>query len=122
MNKFNEVTKKIVLHDSQIISLKINNNGLMELELDFDEVWNKLISKDIKGLVFNSVYEISEFKIDRFNVISSVEATELEDYNKDFVIHDSLSTLKTLLINFELVAGGNLLIVCSDSVEYLYSR
>ncbi len=119
MKHFKDILKEIELHDSSLISLKLNGNGSMELEIDFDEVWNKSISKDIRGLLFNSVYEISEFKIDRLNILGAVEVTEIENYNKEFITNDIQSELKMLLINFEFVAGGNLLIVCSDSVEYL---
>ncbi len=119
MKHFKDILNEIELHDSSLISLKLSGDGSMELEIDFDEVWNESVSKYIRGLLFNSVYEISEFKIDRLNIIGTVEVTEIENYNKEFVTNDTLPELKTLLISFEFVAGGNLLIVCSDSVEYL---
>jgi hypothetical protein len=73
MNTIKKLLKTIELHDSTLNSLKMNIDGSLELDIDIDEVWNKNLSKEIKGVVFNSVFEITEFKMDRLNVIGSVE-------------------------------------------------
>lgn len=122
MNKISELIKQIELHDSSLYSLKTSWNGSVELEIDFDEVWNKSLPKNLKGLVFNSVYEISEFKIDRLNIIGSVEVTELNDYNKDFVTSDGVEFESTVAVEIEFVTGVNLLIICADSVDYLIQK
>lgn len=119
MTKISELIKQIELHDSSLYSLKTNWNGSVELEIDFDEVWNKALPENIKGLVFNSVYEISEFKIDRLNIIGSVEVTELNDYKKDFVTSGEVESESTVAVEIEFVTGASLLIICADSVDYL---
>ena len=75
MSEIREILKSIELHDSTLDSLTMNGDGSLELALDIDEVWNKELKVGIKGIVLKSVYEISDFKIDRLNIIGSIEGT-----------------------------------------------
>ena len=119
MPTIENIVNKIELHDSILNSLKVNGDGSLELDIDFDEVWNKDLGKNIKGIIFNSVFEISEFKIDRLNVIGSVEFETINGYNKEFVTNCEEESEAVVMVSMEFVAGGNLTIVCANSAEYL---
>jgi len=119
MYTIKELLKEIELHDSTLNSLKINIDGSLELDIDIDEVWNKNLGKEIKGVVFNSVFEISEFKMDRLNIIGSVETEEISDYNKEIVTHSGSAKLNIVMVSIEFVAGGSLSLVCEDTAGYL---
>jgi len=89
------------------------------LVIDIDEVWNKDLDKNIKGIVFSSVYEISDFKVDRMNIIGSIEIEDIDDYNTDFVTHNQDNLDSVVLVSIEFVAGGSLNIICSGTAGYL---
>ena len=114
-----EILKQIELHDSSIESVTINGNGSVEVVLDIDDVWNKELESSICGIRFQSVYEISEFKIDRLNVIGSIELEDIEGYNKEFVVHSENEPDIVTIVAIELVAGGSLTIVCSGVAEFM---
>ncbi len=97
----------------------MKGDGSTELVLDIDEVWNKEIDLNINGILFKSVYEITDFKIDRFNVIGSIEITDIEGYNREFVTHCENEPGIVTMVSIELVAGGSLNIICSGSAELL---
>lgn len=118
MKRIDELLAEVELHDSILNSLKISIDGSLELDIDIDEVWNKNLQKEIKGIVFHSVFEILEFKMDRLNIIGSIETIEANNYNKEFVVHDN-TTEKTIMVSIEFVAGGNLTLICEDTVSYL---
>ena len=119
MHTINELLKEIELHDSTLNSLKMNIDGSLELDIDIDEVWNKSLRKEIKGIVFSSVFEITEFKMDRLNIIGSVETEEVSYYNKEFITHSDSATKNIVMVSIEFVAGGILSLVCEDTVGYL---
>lgn len=119
MSHIREVLKQIELHDSAIESVVIKGNGAVELVLDIEEEWNKELDSSINGILFKSVYELSEFKIDRFNVIGSVEIKDISGYNKEFVTHADNEPEIVTMVSIELVAGGSLSIICSGLVEIL---
>ncbi|PHS62109.1 MAG: hypothetical protein COB09_15455 [Thalassobium sp.] len=119
MTEIRELLKTIELHDSTLDSLKINGDGSLELVIDIDEVWNKDLDKNIKGIVFSSVYEISDFKVDRMNIIGSIEIEDIDDYNTDFVTHNQDNLDSVVLVSIEFVAGGSLNIICSGTAGYL---
>lgn len=119
MSDIRELLKKIELHDSIIESVTIKGDGSVELILDIDEVWNKELSSNINGIRLKSVYEVSDFKIDRFNVIGSVEVENIEGYNKEFVTHSDNEPEIVAMVSIELVAGGSLNIICSGAAELM---
>ena len=119
MTEIRELLKSIELHDSALHSLTMNGDGSLELVIDIDDVWNKGLDKNIKGIVFKSVYEISEFKVDRLNIIGSVEIEEIDGYNTDFVIHNQDAPNSAVMVSIEFVAGGNLNVICSGAAGYL---
>jgi hypothetical protein len=119
MSNIREILKQIELHDSTLESVTIKGDGSVELVLDIDDVWNKKLNTKINGIQFNSVYEISDFKIDRFNVIGSVEVEDIEGYNKEFVTHSHDEPEIVIMVSIDFVAGGTLNIVCSGSAELL---
>ena len=116
MSNIREFLKQIELHDSTIESVMIKGDGSVELALDIDEVWNKDLDSSVNGIIFKSVYEVSEFKIDRLNIIGSIEVEDIEGYNKEFVTHSEDEPETVFMVAFELVAGGSLNIICSGSV------
>lgn len=122
MSDIREILKQIELHDSTIESVTMKGDGSVELVLDIDDAWNKGLDSDIKGLRFKSVYEISDFKIDRFNVIGSIEVEYIEGYNKEFVTHSENEPKIVTMVSIELVVGGSLNIICSGSAELLQCR
>ncbi len=119
MTEIRELLKTIELHDSTLDSLKMNGDGSLELIVDIDEVWNKDLDKNISGIVFSSVYEISDFKVDRMNIIGSIEIEDIDDYGTDFVIHNQDNLDSVVRVSIEFVAGGSLNIICSGSAGYL---
>lgn len=100
--------------------MKTDWDGAVELEIAIDHVWNKEVDRDIFGVKFESVYEIVHWKMDRMNVIGSVECTELDDYDLSFVVNNNgpIQT-KPILVDFEFVAGGQLTLVCANHIEFL---
>ena len=118
MKSIAELLAELCLHDSTLVSLNTDGNGIVDLAIDIDEVWNRDLDRSICGLRFKSVFEIMSFKIDRMNIIESVEFTDIEDYDTQFVV-DRLTPQKIVLVNFEFVAGGQLSLVCADDVEFL---
>lgn len=118
MNDIREILKQIELHDSAVDSVSVKGDGTLELVLDIDDVWNKELNANVNGILFNSVYEVSDFKVDRFNVIGSVEVEDIEDYDKQFVTNSSEESGVTM-VSIEFVAGGSLNIVCSGSAEFM---
>ncbi|MEJ2610706.1 MAG: hypothetical protein P8179_11625 [Candidatus Thiodiazotropha sp.] len=119
MGTIRDILKQIELHDSIIESMTIQGDGSLELALEIDEIWNKEQNSTINGIRFKSVYEISDFKIDRLNVIGDIEVKDIEGYNKEFVIHAENEPEKVTMVSITLVAGGCLNIICSDLVELL---
>ncbi len=119
MSEIREILKQVELHDSTIDSVTIKGDGSVELFLDIDDVWNKDIDSNIKGIRFVSVYEVSDFKIDRLNVIGSIEVEFIEGYNKEFVTHSNDESVEVIMVSFELVAGGSLNIICSGLAELI---
>lgn len=119
MSDIREILKQVELHDSTIESVTMKGDGSIELVLDIDEVWNKELNSNINGIRFKSVYEISDFKIDRFNVIGSIEVEDIEGYNKEFVTHSENEPEIVTMVSIELVAGGSLNIICSGAAELL---
>lgn len=107
------------LHDSTLLAMRTAWNGVVDLDIDIDEVWNKGLDPDICGIRFSSVFEIANFKIDRLNILGSVELKELEGYDTRFVVNASPITARIIRVDFEFVAGGRLSLVCADEVEYL---
>jgi hypothetical protein len=119
MTEIRELLKSIELHDSTLDSLKMNGDGSLELIVDIDEIWNKELDKNISGIVFSSVYEISDFKVDRMNIIGSIEIKDIDEYNTDFVIHNQDKPGSAVMVSIEFVVGGSLNIICSGAVDYL---
>jgi hypothetical protein len=119
MRDIRDILKEVELHDSSFLSLTMNGNGSLELVIDIDEVWNRELGSKIRGLLISSVYEISNFKIDRLNIIGSVDVQDISDYNKEFVTHKSCEDEKVVLLCIEFVAGGSLNIICSGKAAYL---
>lgn len=119
MRNIREILKQVELHDSSIESVTIKGDGSVELVLDIDYVWNKELDSNVNGIRFKSVYEISDFKIDRLNVIGSIEVEELDGYNKEFVTYSENESKIVTMIAFELVAGGSLNIICSGLAELM---
>jgi len=117
-----QLFKELEVHDSTLQSLKVDWDGAVNLTLDIDEVWNKGIDPNISGIRFPSVYEIVSFKIDRMNIIESVEYTDINDYDRKFVVHDTMTEKQLMMVDFNFVAGGRLSLVCSDAIEYLKSK
>ena len=119
MSNLREIFQKVELHDSVLESISIKGDGTVELFIDFDDVWNKKLESNVRGIVFDSVYEISDFKIDRFNVIGSVEVEDVQGYSKEFVTHDQNEPDTVTMIAIEFVAGGSLNIICSGSAQLI---
>ena len=119
MENIREILKQVELHDSTIESVLMKGNGSIELSLDIDSVWNKDLASKVTGILFNSVYEISDFKIDRFNVIGSIEVEDLENYNREFVTNCENEPEIVTMVSIELVAGGSLNIICSGLAELM---
>lgn len=119
MTEIRELLKSIELHDSTLDSLTMNGDGSLELVVDIDDVWNKELDKNVKGIVFESVYEISEFKLDRLNIMGSVEIEDIDGYNTDFVTHNPGIPNSAVMVSIEFVAGGSLNIICSGTAGYL---
>ena len=119
MRDIREILKELEIHDSTIDSVTINGDGSVELFLDIDDVWNKDIGSNITGIRFKSVYELSDFKIDRLNIIGSIEVEFIEGYNTEFVTHINDESEKVSMVSFELVAGGSLNIICSGLAEII---
>jgi hypothetical protein len=119
MSDIREILKEVELHDSTIDSVTVKGDGSVELFLDIDDVWNKDIGSNINGIRFKSVYEVSDFKIDRLNVIGSIEVEFIEGYNKEFVTHLNDEPENVSMVSFELVAGGSLNIICSGLAELI---
>ncbi|NES21364.1 MAG: hypothetical protein F6K41_21145 [Symploca sp. SIO3E6] len=107
------------LHDSCLMSTKINGDGSVLFEIDFDEVWNKQGIEKITVVKFKSVYEITGFKIDRLNIIGTVDYTVIDDYNCEFVVNNERKSL-VYIVYFEFVAGGELTMVCENSIAIIY--
>jgi hypothetical protein len=122
MSDIRAILKQIEFHDSTIESVLMKRDGTTELVLDIDEVWNKELDSNIYGILFKSVYEISDFKIDRFNVIGSIEIADVEGYNREFVTHCENEPAIVTMVSIEFVAGGSLNIICSGSAELLQSE
>ena len=114
-----EILQEIELHDASIESVTIKGDGTAELLLDIDDVWNGANASGIKGIWFHSVYEVSDFKIDRLNVIGSIEVEVIEGYNKEFVAHSDGEPEHVLMVSCKLAAGGSLNLICSGLVELL---
>jgi hypothetical protein len=119
MRDIRDILKEIELHDSGLLALTMNGNGSLELILDIDEVWNKELDSKVRGLLISSVYEISNFRIDRLNIIGSIDVQDVDDYNKEFLIHSDNEAEKAVLVCIEFVAGGSLNIICSGKADYL---
>ena len=119
MSHIREILKQIELHDSTIESVTMKSDGSVELSLDIDDVWNKDLDSNIKGILFESVYEISDFKIDRFNVIGSIEIEDIDGYNKEFVTSAENEPEIVTMVSIALVAGGSLNLICSGAAEFL---
>ena len=114
-----DILKEIELHDSSLLSLTMYGNGSLEMLLDFDEVWNQALDSSVRGLLITSVYEISNFKIDRLNIIGSVDLQDVDDYDKSFLTHKSNEPEKVVSLYIEFVAGGSLSVICSGEAAYL---
>ncbi len=82
-------------------------------------MWNKDLDFKVNGIRFKSVYEISDFKIDRFNVIGSIEIEDLKGYDRGFVTNCENEPEIATIVSIELVAGGNLNMICSGAVELM---
>lgn len=119
MSDIEDILEMVELHDSAIESLTVKGDGSVELFIDFDEVWNKHLDRDIRGIRFKSVYEISEFKIDRLNIIDSAEVVSMDDYSRGFVTHDLDKAGSVSVVSIDFVAGGSLTVVCSGSAELI---
>lgn len=119
MNDIRDILKKMVLHDSIVESVFIKGDGSVELFLDIDEVWNKELGATVNGIRFKSVYEVSDYKIDRLNIIGSVEVENIEGYEKEFVTHAEHEPEMVVMVSIEFVAGGSLNLVCSGSAELM---
>ena len=112
--KIEELLKSYELHDSGLYSIQTTYDGQLILEIDLDDVWN---TKVLTAVVFKSVYEISEFRIDRFNIIGSIEYISLEDYDKSFVTTDIKNENDTIMVSISFVAGGTLDIIAENSIN-----
>lgn len=119
MSDIREILKQIVLHDSTIESVTIKGDGSLDLILDIDLVWNKELDSNINGIRFKSVYEVSDFKIDRYNVIGTIEVEDIEGYTKEFVTQSENEPETVAVVSIEMVAGGSLYIICSGLAELL---
>lgn len=119
MSNIREILKEIELHDSAVESVTAKGDGSLEIILYIDDVWNKELDSKINGILFKSVYEISDYKIDRFNVIGSIEVEDIEDYNREFVTQCQDESSSATMVSIEFVAGGSINIVCSGSAEFL---
>lgn len=119
MEDIREILKKIELHDGGLDAVSIKGDGSVELFIDIDEVWNKDLDPSFKGIRFISVYEVSEYKIDRLNIIGTVEVVSLEDYDREFIVHLKDEPENATMVLFELVAGGSLSIICSGVAELI---
>ena len=119
MRNIRELLKDIELHDSAVDLVIAKRDGSLEIILDLDEVWNKDLGSKINGIRLPSVYEISNYKIDRFNVIGTVDIQDIEDYNREFVTHCQNESNSATMVSIEFVAGGSLNIICSGSAEFL---
>lgn len=111
---------EITLHDSCLQSVTLQGDGRLELMIDFDEVWNQNLDPKIKGIIFKSIFEIVEYKLDRFNVIGSVIFELLTDYKLSYVVGIVPEQVKPIWIAIEFVAGGSLVLIVEDEVNYLY--
>lgn len=120
MPQIEELIREVELHDSTISSLLVLGNGSVRLELDIDDVWNKQVPALPKGLLLHSVYEISEFKIDRLNIIGAVKVQSIKSYERDFVTHCRDASNDATLLAIEFVAGGTLHIICSGEAEFYF--
>ncbi|WP_198314514.1 hypothetical protein [Chitinibacter sp. GC72] len=116
-----EALEKIELHDSSLDSIFIFGNGAVHIGLSLDEVWNKNIEPLPNCLILASVYEISEFKIDRLNIIGSVNVNSRPNYDMAFVTHGN-DEAAVVEIEIEFVAGGILKLVCADMVELVFRK
>jgi len=119
MQTIKQLLSEIELHDSSLIWLKMNIDGSLVLNIDIDDVWNNNLPKEIKGVVFNSVFEITAFKMDRVNIIGTIEIENISDYNKEFIIHSGNAAAKVVRVSIEFVAGGHLVFIGEDIASYL---
>ena len=115
-----DILKEVELHDSSLVSFTALGDGSVHLALDLDDVWNKQLSELPKGIAFHSVYEVSEFKIDRLNIIGSVEVKPLPSYDRTFVTDCATDSTTTTEVHIEFVAGGSLRIICSGTAECIF--
>lgn len=122
MSTIREILEQLELHDSSVESVTIKGDGSVELVLDIDYVWNKELDLNVSGILFESVYELSEFKIDRLNVIGGIEVEDIEGYNKDFVLHVEHESNTVTMVSIEFVAGGRMDLICSGSARLLRGR
>lgn len=120
MTTLKMMLSEITLHDSCLQSVTLQGDGRLELMIDFDEVWNQNLDPKIKGIIFKSIFEIVEYKLDRFNVIGSVIFELLTDYKLSYVVGIVPEQVKPIWIAIEFVAGGSLVLIVEDEVNYLY--
>ena len=119
MQTIKQLLNEIELHDSALNYLKMNIDGSLVLNIDIDDVWNNNLPKEIKGVVFHSVFEITEFKMDRVNIIGAIEIESISDYNKEFITHNDSAVEKVVRVSIEFVAGGSLVFIGEDIASYL---
>lgn len=119
MPNIKKLLSQMELHDSLLESINMNGQGQLDLIIAVDEVWNKDLDRNIKGLRFHAVYEISNFKPDCLNVIGTVAITCLSDYQSDIITFHDANTDTTVKVHLEFVAGGSLTIICKDQAEFL---
>ena len=112
--KIEELLKLYQLHDSGLYSIRTTWDGNLILEIDLDEVWNK---EKLKEIIFKSTYEVSEFKIDRLNVIGGIQYTELTDYDRSFITTEIIGEDETIMVSIDFVAGGSLVIIAENNIE-----
>ncbi len=117
MNDVKTILQQITFHDATLQALIVNGDGSVELHIDFDTVWNKQLNS--KGIILKSVYEISNYKIDRLNIIGDVNFIEIDDYDKQFIVNNCSHENDIIMIVIEFVAGGDLTIICSNKAELL---
>ncbi len=122
MDNLKQILEDITLHDSILESVVIRGDGLVQLYIDFDKIWNKDLDSSISGIVIKSVYEISDFKLDRLNIIGEIVIQDIEDYNKEFIIQTEDKNKNAIKMIIEFVAGGSLIIICSGQAELLQTK
>lgn len=120
MKSIRDFLNRYTLHDSILMSARTHWDGKVDLEIDFDYVWNKELDSNILGIRFFNVYEIVDYKLDRVNIIMDVEIEKLNDYDYSFVVCDSINSDDIFILEFSLCAGGNLTLICSEEIEYIF--